>query len=96
MSRGTNKIFDVIRNCHVFLTWLHGEDGVAIKEMPTEYKDDCKKLQDLGIVYKRNNRTLGIRWQRLRKLIERNGTDIPYNSDELLSYITAPGLSVAN
>lgn len=95
MSNGTNKIFNVIHGCRVFLKWLHREDVVEIKQMPEEYKTDCKKLLDLGIVYKRNNRTLGIRWQRLRRLVERNGESVPYDADELLSYICRPALSAS-
>lgn len=93
MNKGTNKLFDVIRNCYEFLSWLHAEDSVTIKELPEEYKTDCKKMQDLGIVYRRNNSMLGIRFQRLRQLISKTGKDVPYNPDVLMGYFAEPSLS---
>ena len=93
MSKGTNKIFGVIRGCHDFLTWLSDEEGASIKEMPEEYKSDCKQLQNLGIVYTRNNRSLGIRWQRLRQLISRHDQNAPYKPEELIQYFAGPELS---
>lgn len=93
MNRGTNKIFDVIRNCYEFLSWLHANESATIKELPVEYKADCKKMQDLGIVYRRNNLSLGIRFQRLRQLILKTGQDIPYNPDKLMGYFGQPSLT---
>ena len=93
MSGQTSKLFDVITDCHEFLSWLHDREGISIKEMPEEYKDECKQLQKLGIVYKRNNRNLGIKWQRLRKLIARRGAEVPYEREEMLSYLESPTMS---
>ncbi|HMP53567.1 MAG TPA: hypothetical protein PKD05_18605 [Candidatus Melainabacteria bacterium] len=89
MNSGANKLFGVISESHEFLSWLHNEEDPAIKEMPEEFKESFKQLDKLGIVYKRNNRSLGIRWQRLRKLIERDNTTgaaLPYEPEELLQY----------
>lgn len=93
MNRGTNKLFEVIRNCYEFLSWLHSEEKVTLKELPEKFKSDCKKMQDLGIVYRRNNMSLGIRFQRLRQLISKNGQEIPYNPDLLMGYFAEPSLT---
>lgn len=89
MNNGANKIFEVIRNNHAFLSWLNSEESPDIKEMPEEYKADCKQLQNLGIVYKRNNRSLGIKWQRLRQLISRHDANAPYEQADLIEYFAA-------
>ena len=89
MNNGANKIFEVIRNNHEFLSWLNNEESPDIKEMPEEYKADCKQLQNLGIVYKRNNRSLGIKWQRLRQLISRHDANAPFGQEDLIEYFAA-------
>ncbi|MGE0262069.1 MAG: hypothetical protein AB7V06_05210 [Candidatus Obscuribacterales bacterium] len=88
MRAGDQKLFGVIRECYPVLSWVHLEDGAEIKHAPDEFKDDIKRLDKLGIVYKRNNRSLGIRWQRLRKIVERNNTGIivPLEHERLLEY----------
>ena len=89
MRSGANKLLDVIRESHRFLLWIHEKEDPEIKALPEEFKDDFKQLDKLGIVYKRNNRSLGIRWQRLRRLIERNtpaGSGLPCDPDALLKY----------
>ena len=88
MNKSTNKIFNVIQDCGDFLSWLHDKEGIYIKEMPDEFKDDCKQLQKLGIVYKRNNRNLGIKWIRLRRLLERSGASVPSSRDDIIDYCT--------
>lgn len=67
---------------------VHLEDGAEVKQAPDELKDDIKRLDKLGIVYKRNNRSPGIRWQRLRKIVERNNTgmNVPFEHERLLEY----------
>lgn len=89
---GENKIFGVIRDCHGALTWLHKEEGIEEKQAPEQHKDNLKQLEKLGIVYKRNGRSLGIRWQRLRKLIERSsrGDGVPYEPEDVLNYFAVP------
>lgn len=92
MRNGQQKLLAVIQDCHEALEWLHGSEGTNLKEAPDEYVADLKQLDKLGIVYKRNNRSLGIRWQRLRKLAER-GTptgSIPYNTDDILMHFKGP------
>ena len=96
MNKGGNKIFDVIRSNHEFLSWLNSEESPDIKEMPDEYKADCKQLQNLGIVYKRNNRSLGIKWQRLRQLISRHDKNAPFAQDALLNYFAEPSARTAS
>ena len=88
MNKSTNKIFGSIRECSDFLSWLHEREGVYIKEMPEKFKPECKQLQKLGIVYKRNNRNLGIKWIRLRRLMERSGRKVPINRDDLIRHFT--------
>lgn len=88
MNKSTNKVFGSIRECGDFLSWLYGREGVYIKEMPEKFKPECKQLQKLGIVYKRNNRNLGIKWIRLRRLLERSGINAPFCRDELIKHFT--------
>ena len=91
MRSGANKLFGVIRDRGEFLLWLHEEESPTFKEMPEKYKDDFKQLDKLGIVYKRNNREMGIRWQRIRRLIERDtigDTNIPADPQLLLEYLS--------
>ncbi|MBZ0184825.1 MAG: hypothetical protein K8F91_01145, partial [Candidatus Obscuribacterales bacterium] len=78
------------------LDWVHGEESAQIKQAPEEFKDDLKRLDKLGIVYKRNNRSLGIRWQRLRKIVERNnhGMSVPFEHDRVLEYFSGPSLLI--
>ncbi len=86
-SFGENKIFGVIRDCHSSLKWLSQEEGISEKEAPEEHKENLKQLEKLGIVYKRNGRSLGIRWQRLRRLVERSGSQgVPYEPADLVEY----------
>ena len=79
------SIFDVMTECSEFLSWLHVKEGISIKQMPERFKDECKQLSKLGIVYRRNNRSLGIKWQRIRRLLARRGTVLPLEKEELLS-----------
>ena len=92
MTYGDNKIFSVIRECHGALEWLSQEEGISDKSAPDGYKEDLKQLEKLGIVYKRNGRSLGIRWQRLRRLMERGarGSEVPYEPAEILKYFAVP------
>ncbi len=86
--QGDSKIFGVIRECHGALSWLRTEEGIEEKRAPEEHRDYLKQLEKLGIVYKRNGRSLGIRWQRLRKLIERSqrGGSVPFEPDDVLKF----------
>lgn len=94
MNKSTNKIFGKIRECGDFLSWLHKEEGIYIKEMPSSFKAECTQLQKLGIVYKRNNRNLGIKWIRLRRLLERSGNDTPLSRKELIDFFVNPVPSI--
>ncbi|MBX9695562.1 MAG: hypothetical protein K2Z81_24475 [Cyanobacteria bacterium] len=85
---GESKIFGVIRECHSALKWLQSEEGIEEKQAPEEHRGNLKQLEKLGIVYKRNGRSLGIRWQRLRKLIERADRhgSVPFEPDDVLKF----------
>lgn len=89
-------MFGVICECYQVLNWVNAEESVQIQQAPEEFKDDLKRLDKLGIVYKRNNRSLGISWQRLRKIVERNnhGMSVPYEHDLVLEYFSAPTVQV--
>jgi len=93
-----NKIFGVIRDCHESLSWLQASEGTDEKKAPEEHRDNLKQLEKLGIVYKRNGRSLGIRWQRIRKLIERSahGSAVPNNPQEMLDYFTVSTSAASN
>lgn len=87
-SFGENKIFSVIRDCHSSLKWLSEEEGISDKEAPEEHRENLKQLEKLGIVYRRNGRSLGIRWQRLRRLVEKSarGQGVPYEPADIVEY----------
>lgn len=69
IKRVGSPILDVLEDSLAALTWVNTADsGVSVPEAHTE---KLKRLEKLGIIFKRNNTTFGLRKQRLRKLLER-------------------------
>jgi hypothetical protein len=65
-----HKIMDVLNFCRPTLDWISGCAPVAVELIPIEHLENIKTLEKLGIVIRRNSRTLEVAKQRLRRVLE--------------------------
>ncbi len=65
-----HRILDVLASCGTTIDWLKGMGPIAVEQIPQEHFENIKVLENLAIVIKRNNRTLEIASQRLRRVLE--------------------------
>lgn len=80
----TSAILKVLLDCVPALRWLsrmESTDGI-----PPMFENQIKQLERLAIVYRRNNQVLGVRKQRLAKLLARESQNLhtPYSIEDLL------------
>jgi len=80
----TSAILKVLLDCRPALRWLSQSEPTD--RVPQRHKEHINQLERLAIVYKRNNRVLGVRRQRLKKLLAResNYLGVLYNIDDVL------------
>lgn len=79
-----SPILHVLRSHQTVLRWLSQQEPVDI--VPDAYVEPLQSLEKLGVVYKRNNRTFGLRRQRLRQILDRESAhlSVPYTLGDLL------------
>jgi hypothetical protein len=65
-----NKFLDLLRDCDNTLTWLSATEPVSVEEIPIQHAENVKSLEKVGVIYKRNNRYINLRRQRLKKIAE--------------------------
>lgn len=67
-----SAFLSTLEKCTPALRWLDSRVGtINSHEIPEECVDQIKRLEQMGLVYRRNNLTLGIQTQRLRRLLKR-------------------------
>lgn len=67
----TNNILDVLIKLAPLVKLLAELEPVDVADLPKEYANDLKQLENLGLVFRRNSRSCALQKQRLLKLIER-------------------------
>lgn len=70
MTRG-DCILDVLLKLAPTLNWLNEVQPISAVDIPAEHQDGLKQLETMGLVYRRNSRTLGLQNQRLLKMLKR-------------------------
>lgn len=69
----------VLYKCRPALRWLSAHEPII--EVPDAYKKPLGRLERLGFVFRRNNRTYSIRRQRLRKVLEHESRMLSFDYD---------------
>lgn len=70
MKPTEHRIFDVLDSCKLTLDWIDAVHPIALGVIPPEHLENVKILEKLGIVFRRNNKTLEVAKQRLRRVLE--------------------------
>lgn len=70
-------ILRVLSECKSALRWL--EQSAPIERVPQVHEDRIKCLERLGFVFRRDKRTVGLRKQRLKKVLERESKKLGFS-----------------
>lgn len=65
------KLLDLLLDTLPALNWLRASQPVPTDEIPVEHLRALKQLESIGLVYKRNSKTLGLQVERLKKILAR-------------------------
>jgi len=77
-------ILKTLQDCKPALRWLNNEGPT--QELPKEFAEPIKRLETLGIVYRRNNKTFSLRLHRLQKVLAHESQKLSksYKIEDLL------------
>ncbi len=72
-------------DCRLALRWL--DESGPTQLLPQKFAEQVKALEKLGIVFRRNNKTLSLRRQRLKKVLDHESQKVnaSYNFEDLLN-----------
>ncbi len=65
-----NRFVECLRNSRDTLLWLKNNQPVDLADVPAYHWHNIEKLEEIGVVFLRNNQSVELRHQRLRKIIE--------------------------
>lgn len=72
MSNGTNtdcKFLSVLLQLAPAIRWIHERQPAEVVGIPPEHLEQIKCLESIGLVYRRQPRTISVQIHRLKKLL---------------------------
>ena len=70
ISYAETPLIQTLIKCKSTIRWLSEAGPVNLQDIPREHEQKIQELDKLAIVFKRNNRTVELRRQRLRRVLE--------------------------
>jgi hypothetical protein len=68
-ANSDGKLLAVLLELVPTIKWLYEQEPVDKSEVPREHADEIRRLETLGLVYRRNARAVSIHKQRLKRLL---------------------------
>jgi len=81
---GDTPIVKILKDCRPVLRWL--DECGPTRNLPDKYEEPVKRLEKLGFVFRRNNKTFSLRRHRLRKVLAHESKKLtaPFGIEDLL------------